>query len=221
MPSDQSIKKDIVDNLYWDARVNASDIKVDVKGGKVTLSGSVPNHHNRYNAVLNAWSVKGVKSVGNDIKVKYPSEYAQPSINEMKTTIQNILFWNPVIDSSRINISIDDEGVVYLKGTVDQYFKKREVEKVTSGINGVSEIINNIDVVPSKSIPDEKIIEQVRSTCKRRYENGLDSVKINSENGIIELKGNVDNYANYREILEVAENTSGVVAIINNLKIII
>ena len=34
--SEERIKKDVVDHLYWDKRVDASSIAVDVSGTRVT-----------------------------------------------------------------------------------------------------------------------------------------------------------------------------------------
>lgn len=41
---DVKLKKDVVDSLYWDSRVDASRIKVDVADGKVTLTGTLSDH---------------------------------------------------------------------------------------------------------------------------------------------------------------------------------
>jgi hypothetical protein len=40
---DEDIKKDIVDALYWDRRVDASLVTVTVSDGNVMLGGSVPD----------------------------------------------------------------------------------------------------------------------------------------------------------------------------------
>ncbi|TFF85228.1 BON domain-containing protein, partial [Candidatus Heimdallarchaeota archaeon] len=42
MTTDEEIKKKLTDQLYWDTRVDASDIDIDVNGSSVTLSGKVP-----------------------------------------------------------------------------------------------------------------------------------------------------------------------------------
>ena len=41
-PTDEDIKKDVVDELDWDSRIDASDIFVEVENGEVLLSGTAP-----------------------------------------------------------------------------------------------------------------------------------------------------------------------------------
>ena len=42
--NDETIDKQVVDQLYWDSRVNASEVAVTVQNGKVTLHGTVPSY---------------------------------------------------------------------------------------------------------------------------------------------------------------------------------
>lgn len=43
MAIDEKIKKNVTDQLYWDHRVDASDVQIEVDEGVVTLSGNVPS----------------------------------------------------------------------------------------------------------------------------------------------------------------------------------
>jgi osmotically-inducible protein OsmY len=45
--TDENIKKDVVDDLYWDNRIDASEINVTVDNGLVTLSGQVATYGER------------------------------------------------------------------------------------------------------------------------------------------------------------------------------
>jgi len=42
--SDEVIKKDVVDELYWDNRIDASKVTATVNDGAVTLAGAGPRH---------------------------------------------------------------------------------------------------------------------------------------------------------------------------------
>jgi hyperosmotically inducible protein len=42
--TEEQIKRDVVDQLYWDNRVDASDVTVEVSNGTVTLRGTVPTY---------------------------------------------------------------------------------------------------------------------------------------------------------------------------------
>ena len=70
---DEQIKKAVVDMLYWDNRVDASNIDVEVTDGAVTLRGTVPSYTIKEAALFDAWKVIGVKKVDNNCYVKFPS----------------------------------------------------------------------------------------------------------------------------------------------------
>ena len=60
---DENIKKDIVDELYWDNRIDASQVNVTVNDGIVTLSGSVPTYSDLAIAKIAASRINGVFDV--------------------------------------------------------------------------------------------------------------------------------------------------------------
>ena len=70
---DEQIKKSVVDMLYLDNRVDASDIHVDVTDGVVTLRGTVPSFTVKEASLFDAWKVPGVKKVNNDSFVRFPT----------------------------------------------------------------------------------------------------------------------------------------------------
>jgi hypothetical protein len=67
--SDDRIREDISDRLTDDHGVDASDITVQVQGGEVTLSGSVPSRDQKRRAEDVAESCSGVSEVTNNIRV--------------------------------------------------------------------------------------------------------------------------------------------------------
>jgi osmotically-inducible protein OsmY len=72
--SDARIFVDICDRLTVDARVDASDIEVDVKGAEVTLRGSVRSREEKRYAEDAVEHVMGVREVNNHLKVTRPDQ---------------------------------------------------------------------------------------------------------------------------------------------------
>jgi osmotically-inducible protein OsmY len=66
--SDERIKEDICDRLHQHDYADASDVEVSVKGGEVTLSGTVSDRNTKRAVEDVAESVLGVKDVQNQIK---------------------------------------------------------------------------------------------------------------------------------------------------------
>jgi osmotically-inducible protein OsmY len=67
---DERIREDLCDRLTDDSRIDASDIDVQVKGGEVTLSGSVRTRDEKRFSEDLAERISGVRDVNNNLKVK-------------------------------------------------------------------------------------------------------------------------------------------------------
>jgi hyperosmotically inducible periplasmic protein len=88
---DEDIKLDVVANLRWDGRVDAADVQVDVDGGRVTLSGTVPNHTARVAAVQETWFTAGVGAVDDELKVVLKKNVPGGSDEELAARANDIL----------------------------------------------------------------------------------------------------------------------------------
>lgn len=67
--SDERIKEDVNEALM-DAGIDASEVEVEVSGGVVTLTGTVSQRGDRYQAEHVAVGCSGVKDVENNVRVK-------------------------------------------------------------------------------------------------------------------------------------------------------
>ena len=214
--SDEQIKKDIADHLYWDQSVASSDITVEVSEGHVRLKGTTPSCNARRAANTDAVKIPGVISVKNDLLVKAPPEVSIPTDKEIKRRIHNVILYNAVVDPSMIKISVH-KGQVTLEGVVDAYFKKVRIEEVVSMIEGVFCIENAITVVPTEKHTDEVIARDIESALKRRSDIDVNKLNVCVENGAVTLSGMVPNRATRDEVESIARHTAGVVNVIDKL----
>jgi osmotically-inducible protein OsmY len=216
--TEETIKKDVVDQLYWDYRVDASDIKVKVDDQTVTLTGTVPTYYARTAAFDDAHLVRGVSKVKNKLNVKYPSTLKVPSDKEIKSNVKNLLLWNESIDSTDIDVSVNN-GVVTLEGSADAYWKKLTAETVAGRSLGVTKIKNELAVVPSDSVVDKAIAKDIVSAIDRHYAFDEEAVTVKVNNGTVTLSGSVDNWYDYRSAIDIACCTAGVVDVEDQLVI--
>jgi hypothetical protein len=73
--SDDRIEEDVNDRLTWHSQLDATDLKVDVNNGIVTLTGTVDNRQDKRLAEDVAESVPGVWDVNNQIVVRNRGYY--------------------------------------------------------------------------------------------------------------------------------------------------
>lgn len=68
--SDERIKEDVSDRIFQMNMVDSSDVEVSVKGGEVTLTGSVPNRIMKWQLENMIDSLGGVTEVHNQLRVR-------------------------------------------------------------------------------------------------------------------------------------------------------
>jgi osmotically-inducible protein OsmY len=141
-----------------------------------------------------------------------------PTDAEISSNIENILLWQPNIDSTDINVIVEN-GWVILRGSVDALWKKARAEELVLGLSGVLGITNELAIVPTKDYADQAIAEDIESAMERNYTIDQNSVDVKVENGRVTLTGSVDSLAAFRRAQRIVQNTLGVVTVDNKLAI--
>jgi osmotically-inducible protein OsmY len=156
------------------------------------------------------------KAVENRVKVVYPYEHGNPPVGIIKETAENVLQANSDIDKTKIQVSVDS-GIVTLRGTVQWYWQLQRAEELLANIIGVVDISNELIVVPSENITDEKIAEQIVDELADSDLVNLDQLLIKVEKGIVFLSGTVKGYAAESEVYDATIQQPGVKQVQNNI----
>lgn len=212
---DERIKKDVVEQLFWDSRLDASQIKVEVCAGQVTLTGSIFSYASKKLAEKDAQQVNGVLDVENKLNVQTPSSLT-PSDAILQSQIETLFEWDPDMNAQAITVSVTD-GLVTLTGTVDTYSKKIKAEETASDMSGVAGIVNELAVVPTTNYLDQSIAKDIVAALDRNSKVEADSIDIKVEKGKVTISGGAPNWAAYRAALDTVNHTAGVVDVINHL----
>jgi osmotically-inducible protein OsmY len=216
--ADEKIKKNVIEEISSDGRVDASEVKVSVENGKVKLTGTVPSYEGKQAASENVWAIEGVSSVKNELIVVYPPKVKLPKDSEIRSDVKKALSLNLNIDEEMINLSVK-KGILTLEGSVDSFWKKELVESVSAGISGIVDIKNKLSIVPTKRIKDKNIAEDIISAIDRNYKVQVEDVDVKVKDGIVTLSGTLDNWYAYNAAIESAKFTSGVKDLNDNFKI--
>jgi hyperosmotically inducible periplasmic protein len=214
---DEDIKLDVVANLRWDGRVDAADVQVDVDGGRVTLSGTVPNHTARVAAVQETWFTAGVGAVDDELKVVLKKNVPGGSDEELAARANDIIDWHSDLDGCDVRVSVK-EGAARLEGTVDAHWKINRVHRLVMGIRGITEVNNNLAVVPSHSVADEALAEDITAALARNVLVGEDQVEVEVANGVVTLKGSVASWMEAHTVKEVVSATPGALEVRDQLE---
>lgn len=184
----KSVKAKVKQELDFDAGVAASGIQVETRDGVVTLTGEVNNLLAKSRAARVAESVRGVKSVVNELTVKLESERDDA---EIKEAIQSNFKDFAATREYRIDAEVED-GVVTLTGKVDSYNQKSLAGIVVKGIRGVSDLRNNISIDYTDARTDDDIRTDVESALSWSVFVEDDDVSVLVSDGEVTLLGTVD-----------------------------
>jgi len=216
--ADENIKRDIVEELYWDERVNAAEINVEVLDGIVTLSGSVPTYISRSAAINDTWGIKDVLDVEDRINVIFPPTFEIPADAEINEMVRSTLIWNADIHSDNIDARVTN-GVVTMTGTVDKYWKKWKAESLVAEVKGVVDVQNELAIVPTDNLLDKDIAEDVENALRRNLYVNSEDVIVKVERGKVTLTGASPTWHSRQKAAEVASHTAGVTEVENRLSI--
>lgn len=210
------IKQSIVDQLTWDSSVNSNNVMVNVRDGKVELSGNVENMTARMAAERNAQQVKGVLSVDNRLEIKFPSGIKVPNDTELRTKVETLLSWNNEIQADHIEVTCENH-VVTLSGRVETSWEKHHGTTLVSAIKGVLDVNNNLSVVPAMSEKDEHIKEELTRAFQRTYPIDENKIQIEVVKGVVQLTGKVPDFFVKLQAKNMAMQTKGVKEVVDSI----
>jgi osmotically-inducible protein OsmY len=210
-------EKQVQDRLSWNNEIDESQISVSVINGNATLKGCVTTYPEKVLAEIEASMVVGIKSINNEIEVKFSEKLESRSDKDVEEAMYCLLDANSEINTNDVKVTVK-EGIISLEGKVNSLWKREKIQKMASQIKGVNSIKNNILIKPSKKISDEKIKDLIGKSLKNSVRIDSENVKINVEDGVVIVSGVVSSFVEYEAIIEIITSTNGVLDSKNQLK---
>ncbi len=140
------------------------------------------------------------------------------SNEDLQNVIQHAIKWHPMLDPAGIGVTVLN-GIVTLTGTVDNYDKKEETEKVVKNVAGVTGIVNHIKVhINDPAHPtDEEIAKAIIEAFKWRWDIPNRHLRVKVENGSVTLDGEVTSNHQKEAARKTVSRMVGVKGIFNNI----
>lgn len=238
--SDEWIQGRISGAYAFNTALDSSDISVDVKGGDVTLKGSVPTMVEREFAEDVAKASDGVKTVTNKIevdenlKMKTRSSFSQKVTDATVTAaVKSRLLSNR--DTHGMAIKVDTKAnAVTLSGNVESEKEKKTAEQLAYQTSGVRTVNNNITVSKTESasrarlgeskdmataMNDGWISTKVRSLLMFTDDFPGSDVNVTTTNGVVTLEGYSRNAQQRSLIAQEVGEVAGVKSVDNRLAV--
>jgi osmotically-inducible protein OsmY len=146
---DADIAEAAANALEWNVTVPDDRIKVEVQEGMVILTGEVDFAYQRTAAHNAVCCLIGVKGVTNQISIKAGVKQA-----DVKSKIKSSFKRHSMLDTKNITVAIGG-GKATLTGTVHSWIEKQEASSAAWAAPGVTEVENNLVVLPASEIYGE------------------------------------------------------------------
>lgn len=139
--SDTDIANAAVNLLKWNAILPRDQIQVSVEQGRVTLTGNVDWWYQREAAEKAIRRLAGVKNLSNQILIKQNTSLLA---QEIKTQINREFHRHAQIDAEQIQVEVNPEGKVTLKGKVHSWAELMEARRGAWSASGVTDVKDHL-----------------------------------------------------------------------------
>ncbi|HVX73277.1 MAG: BON domain-containing protein [Devosia sp.] len=212
---DSSLKQDIIDELEFEPRVDATKIGVAVDGGIVTLSGWVESYPQKLAAERAVMRVHGVKGIAEEIEVR-PDSFDGVSDDEIARRAIAALHWSTLIPDDRVTVKVE-HGMVTLSGTVDWAYQKRGALQVVRDLRGVTSVADLIELNPRVAPADVKTA--IERALHRNAEIDEKTIDVGVAGGCVTLSGRVKTWRGRRVAENAAWSVPGVINVNDELAV--
>ena len=215
MGKTKDVRAAVEAELGFDPLVDSADIKVMNIAGDVTLAGTVPSYPQYVEAAAAARRVAGVSGVHNNLMVVLPDGDYRDDV-QLITAANNALTQNITVPDGVEAIAND--GNIILTGTVSYLTERAAAEAAVSGLVGVRNVENDIDI--SYVIDPVDVDLHVQQALDRSALVPDDSdVKSDTKDNVITLTGHVQTWAEHDAVVGAAWMALGVLDVRDELQV--
>ena len=215
MGTTKDIRDAVNAELKFDPLVDDADVHVVNMNGDVALNGTVPSYPQYLEAAAAAQRVGGVKNVHNHLQVVLPDADVRDNA-VLTTTANNALTLNVTVPDG-VEAAAQD-GNLTLTGTVKYGRQRQAAELAVSGLTGVRNVIDDIDLSYDADPVDVTLL--VQSALDRNALIADDSiVSVDTSGNTVTLSGHVRTHAEHDAVVSAAWMAGGVFKVRDELTI--
>jgi len=211
--SNDELRLDVEEELFWDPRVDNAAIAVSTDDGDVTLRGTVGSFREKREAANAAKRVYGVTSVDNELSVRLLDGNRRDDA-EVRGGVLQALMLDAAVPTT-IDASVKD-GIVTLTGTTPFNYQRAEAEFVAGNVPGVIGVDDQVELTiadPTRS----DVRHSITKAFKRDASLDADSLSIDTFDGTVRLSGHVESWVEHDAAVNAAWAAPGVVAVDDEL----
>jgi osmotically-inducible protein OsmY len=206
---DSMLEANVIDELKWDPRLNASKVSVSARGATITLAGVVHSYTEKCTAEAVARHVKGVGAVRNtlDVRLTIANYRTDTTLQRLATDILESL---PRQHGDAPRGAVKD-GWLTLEGDAETDADKRAAETAFLFIAGIRGVTNRIRVMPQSEAAEAK--GAFEAAVRRRALLHVEGLRADIDGTTLKVYGVVASCAERHALLELAAFAPGIVTV--------
>ena len=202
-------------------------VKVKVRDGIVTLTGTVQDQDQKTIAEDTVENLPGVTAVKNELKIK--SSYAEHSDAWMAFKIRSRLLVKGNVSATSTKVAVKD-GVVTLTGTADTMAQKELTAIYAKEIDWVKSVTNDIVVkdqagdnagreTMGEKIDDASITSQLKYALLTHKSTSALKTKVTTTDSVVTITGEASSDAEKALVTKLAQDVRGVRTVNNEMNV--
>jgi len=224
--TDDQIVSSAKNSYVFKNHLKNDDIKIQSKGGAVTLTGTVSEESHKTLARETVAGLSGVKTVDNKLEVKGQSLAATNSDAWLVTKVKTTLLFHSSVSASATEV-IAKDGIVTLRGDAASQAQRDLTTEYAKDIDGVKDVNNEMVVsTPSKKtqsagnkIDDASITGLAKMTLLYHRSTSALNTSVTTRNGVVTLTGKAKNAAEKDLATKYVNDVNGVKSVKNQMTI--
>jgi osmotically-inducible protein OsmY len=215
MGTTKDVRDAVNAELKFDPLVDDADIHVVNVSGDVALNGTVPSYPQYLEAAAAAQRVGGVKNVHNHLQVVLPDANVRDDAM-LTTAANNALMLNVTVPDGVEAIAQD--GNLTLTGVVNYGRQRQAAELAVSGLTGVRNVIDDIDLSYDADPVDVTLLVQ-RALDRNALIADDSNVSVDTTGNTVTLSGRVRTRAEHDAVVSAAWMAGGVFKVRDELTV--
>ena len=137
--------------------------------------------------------------------------------------VKDQLVWDAQVDATDIDVSVDENGVVTLTGTVPSFSAQRAARLDAWSVLGVTGVNSELTVTYPEAITlpsDDEIESNVENVLLWNASVDSTDIDVGVTAGVVTLEGSVSSFWRKLRAEDLAEDVVGVISVTNNLAVV-